>query len=1481
MAVKSDGTLIIETGVDLQGFQADCKKLQQSAERAAKSIQAIEKNLESVMNQLVSSSAEAGSNADAAAQKSKNAQKEAQGAAKAAREAAKEADRAQKELEGSKNQKITITRMEEASQNDYDGPIQAPIEIDYENLRSKSELAMAAVEEAMQAASADTNEFLQELQTAQKVLDDMEDQGKWFGDEDYDRAYLNLEQMKQAAKDYKKELLSPEADANPFGLDTLAGKIRETELELAKLADAGKGLGNEDFDRTYRKLALLKSEAKEYAKELARTPEQSRKEEAQIAALNQKLEETRAKEVQAIMEADRLKAIGDNAQVSKKWIVDLNNELAELKNRQKELESAGAGLGYQEYDKNAKRIEKLNQKLKKYEDAVTGANKKTKKFSGLLNGAADRVSKLAGVISKIGSTLVKGAGNGAKAIAGLNNHAKNTQMSLGKMLGMSVLFSTVFRAIALITGGIGEGFQNLVQYSNETNASLSSLMSSLTRLKNSFATAFSPLLTVVSPILVTFINLIARALTYVGMFFAALTGKSSFVKAVGVQQDYGASLSSTADAANDAADATENMADATKDAEKANDSYLSGLDEVRRFETLDSKGTSGSGGNGGGSSPSGGIGGISPGDMFETVPIENSIKDLADKIKKLIKAEDWEGLGEFVADGINKGLQKVYGAISWKKVGPKITKFVNAFTETFNSLVDHLDFDLLGRTVGAGINDLVNTFNLLIGPGGIDFKLIGRKLSQGLRGAIGEIEWTNLGNLLGNYFMISWNIFNGFVTDMARKNGAGLTGWEELGNSLGKAVNGAFEEINFSQAGYTLTSGINGVFESLFEFARTVNWDEMANNVSSGMNTAFYNLNWEEAGKSLEVFLSGLVVFIVKCLRQTDWEELGHGIGVFLSQINWGKHLWDMITAVAEAISALFEGLDESGTAGKIASFLGKAFLAVKIAKITGIDSLIKKLVSMIGAKLITSESIVSVAEKLNSLLGRGTSGVGDALKGLGDAAEAASSGGFKSLLSAIGSSGAGIGLIAVLPVATKLIAGFVETLQGGNGKLSEMGGAINDLSGKLQNFGLLTSAQVDEIRKIVDSCEDAQMSSAEMADVVMEKFAEWGISTQNVNSVLQSNDYWTTKTKESVDLLAQSAQILGEGMSASAESINLSSVTVKEGLGGIRDSLYELSLSSDEFGGTYQGVLMSLDGTISSATTAQEAMDMVIGQLEAAGVPADEFIAKMQEEFPEAMQATKKSVETNIAGARQTFEKEAGSMKETAEADLESIESDAENYFGGVNDTTVTNWGDSAEEVKLNLRAMKLAASEQLSDMTETVRSYSQSMYNIFTKKWEYIARDVSQIISRMTSNIAGQMNSVINTVNYGISNINNSIAGIEAAMNFGPWEIPTATGSRIIGFHASFPRVPHVPYLASGAVIPPRSEFLAVLGDQKHGNNIEAPENLLRKIVREETGSGQSGSKVLHNVVQINRRTLFEEMIEEAKLRQTYSGKNPFELT
>lgn len=53
---------------------------------------------------------------------------------------------------------------------------------------------------------------------------------------------------------------------------------------------------------------------------------------------------------------------------------------------------------------------------------------------------------------------------------------------------------------------------------------------------------------------------------------------------------------------------------------------------------------------------------------------------------------------------------------------------------------------------------------------------------------------------------------------------------------------------------------------------------------------------------------------------------------------------------------------------------------------------------------------------------------------------------------------------------------------------------------------------------------------------------------------------------------------------------------------------------------------------------------------------------------------------------------------------------------------------------------------------------------------------------------------------------------------------------------------QMPQIPYLAQGAVIPPNRKFMAVLGDQTSGNNLEAPESLIRQIVREESGVDSS---------------------------------------
>lgn len=88
------------------------------------------------------------------------------------------------------------------------------------------------------------------------------------------------------------------------------------------------------------------------------------------------------------------------------------------------------------------------------------------------------------------------------------------------------------------------------------------------------------------------------------------------------------------------------------------------------------------------------------------------------------------------------------------------------------------------------------------------------------------------------------------------------------------------------------------------------------------------------------------------------------------------------------------------------------------------------------------------------------------------------------------------------------------------------------------------------------------------------------------------------------------------------------------------------------------------------------------------------------------------------------------------------------------------------------------------------------------------------------------------------------------------------------------------HIPALARGAVIPPNREFLAVLGDQRSGNNLEGPESMFRKIVQEESGgSTQLLKEILAaikegQVIMVDRRVLGKVVRDELNRRTRASG-------
>lgn len=473
---------------------------------------------------------------------------------------------------------------------------------------------------------------------------------------------------------------------------------------------------------------------------------------------------------------------------SQKALDALNKEITQTDAKEKGLVNTNSRLG---------------SSFKNVSQSVDSAKTKT-------GGISSVFSRMGGVVSGLGKRLSGLAQN----FTSTTNSANNARFSIGRMVGMSILYSTVFGMISKVNSGIMTGINNLAQYSSATNASISSMMSALTQLQNSLATAFAPILSVVAPILTAFMNMLSKAITYIGMFIAALTGQKSFTRAKAVQEDYAASLNKTSSGANKAAKATKNNANATKKANKEIQTYLSGLDEIRQYQKekdndTPSSSTPSAGGGGGG----GGYTGPSIGDMFEKVPIESSIADIAKKIKDLIKKEDWEGLGAYIASGINKGLQKIYDAINWNNVGPKITYFVNAFTRTFNSLVDHIDWDLLGRTIGAGINTIVNTLNLLIE--GIDWKNLGAKIGIGINGMFNEVDWSNVGRLFANRINIPFQMLAGAVNTLK---------WDTIGKSIGQGLNGAIEQIDVNSISLGLSGLAIGILTTLENALDTTNW---------------------------------------------------------------------------------------------------------------------------------------------------------------------------------------------------------------------------------------------------------------------------------------------------------------------------------------------------------------------------------------------------------------------------------------------------------------------------------------------------------------------------------------------------------------------------------------------------------------------------------------------------------------------------------
>ena len=121
----------------------------------------------------------------------------------------------------------------------------------------------------------------------------------------------------------------------------------------------------------------------------------------------------------------------------------------------------------------------------------------------------------------------------------------------------------------------------------------------------------------------------------------------------------------------------------------------------------------------------------------------------------------------------------------------------------------------------------------------------------------------------------------------------------------------------------------------------------------------------------------------------------------------------------------------------------------------------------------------------------------------------------------------------------------------------------------------------------------------------------------------------------------------------------------------------------------------------------------------------------------------------------------------------------------------------------------------------------------------WTAVSDFVSDIWEGITDTIETAINGIIGLVNGMISAIVGGVNSVIGVLNGFGFDVPEWAQDKLgverVGFNIDPITAPQIPYLAQGAVIPANHEFLAVLGDQTNGTNIEAPLATIQQALAE----------------------------------------------
>lgn len=704
---------------------------------------------------------------------------------------------------------------------------------------------------------------------------------------------LDTSDVKQQAKQLKQSLD-----------DILSSKNTKGNPKLEKLAT--------QLQKSY--FSVEKLQQKLHEAENAKVPT------AEYKSLTNELDKTDKKIQDLISKQEKMETLGQDS--GKGWqnlqydLEILSQKFHELEQQKKELELSGKAFTAAD----PSQVSAITQQLA---FATQNGEQLRNKFNGVKEEAEKTASSsakvgkafhAAGTAAKAFSTVAKTALNGIKkVISGItstlgrvragfsrlkdsaknafHNVSKDATSGLKKLLRYGLGIRGLFMLFRKLRGYASDAFKGIAQQSASFNKTMSNITNTFNQFKGSIGTALQPLITIVEPVLIRIMNLFINAANAVGSFFATLTGQKYIYKAVKANNSYADSVSGTGKAA--------------KEARKE----LAAYDKLMVISSQDAEDAAGGGSGGGG------------GFTEELVDPTNSVSKFAQDLKDAWESQDFAAIGEIVGNKINEIVGKIDEAIKWDNVGPKIEEFTQKFGTAFNSLIDNVDWELIGQTVGDGLNTIQYAVESFLDNFNIDE--LGTKFSTVINSLVNTVDWENLGEVASKGLNEITAAVNNFAYNVD---------WKTLGSDIGSALSKFIKDTNAESLGKALAAPFESANQTingfLKNFEKEGTWSTAGEKIGTTINSWFSSIDWDTAAENITMTADGLVEGIISALNTLNWEQIGSSIGTLINgviKIDWknvGKAASKGVSKILDGLTELLDTVEWETLGGDIVDFI-------------------------------------------------------------------------------------------------------------------------------------------------------------------------------------------------------------------------------------------------------------------------------------------------------------------------------------------------------------------------------------------------------------------------------------------------------------------------------------------------------------------------------------------------------------------------------